>query len=153
VIVKEDETKVSEIITKDVIHIISQDAFVVDAAKKMEYAGRGCLVVVSNGKPIGIVTERDLVQRVIALGKDPTLTKISQIMSQPLVSVGSDALVVDAAKIMWDNKIRRLPVINETVLTGIITVTDFAKYLVTKSSNDPMLAAMSRASMELWQTA
>lgn len=150
---EEDLTRVSDIMTKDVIHTISQEAFVIDAARKMKYTGRGCLIIVSRGTPTGIVTERDLVQRVMAEGKDPTRTKISEVMSSPLISVGSDALVIDAAKVMWDNRIRRLPVIDGTVLSGIVTVTDLAKYLQMKSFGDPMLAAMFRASRELWETA
>lgn len=150
---QEDLTRVSDIMTKDVIHTTSEDTFVIDAARKMKHAGRGCLIIANKGTPVGILTERDLVQRVMAEGKDPEVTKVSQVMSRPLISVSRDALVVDAARIMWNNKIRRLPVIDGTVLMGIVTVTDFAKYLEAKSSDDRMLTAMSRASNELWQTA
>ena len=149
----QDLTRVSEIMTSDVIHTITDEASASDAAKQMKTVHRGCLVIVKRGQPLGIVTERDLVQRVIAVGADPSTIRISQVMSRPLVFVGPEALVTDAARVMSENRIRRLPVVDGMVLVGIVTVTDFAKYLKKKSASDPMLSAMSRAAHELWQTA
>jgi len=149
----QDFTRVSDVMTKDVIHTISEEASAFDAAREMKNAKRGCLIIVKRGTPTGIVTERDLVQRVMAEGKSPSDVKVSEVMSCPLISVGSEALVGDAARIMCENNIRRLPVMDGPLLVGMITVTDFARYLGKKSIDDPMLAAMSRASEELWQTA
>ena len=148
----QDMTRVSEIMTKDVIDTIPEEATASDAARQMKSVHRGCLIIVKGSKPVGIVTERDLVQRVMAEGLLPASAKISEVMSHPLVSVGPEALVTDAARVMSENKIRRLPVIDGTILVGIVTVTDFAKYLQKKAVSDPMLAAMARAARELWQT-
>jgi CBS domain-containing protein len=150
---KEDFTRVTEIMTKDVIHTIPEELSAAEAAKQMKSVQRGSLIVVKGSRPIGIVTERDLVQRVLAEGIPASNIKISQVMSHPLISIGPEALVTDAARIMSEHRIRRLPVMDGTVLVGIVTVTDFAKCLWRKSSSDPMLAAMSRAAQELWQTA
>ncbi len=151
-LVEVGEKRVSDIMTKDVIHSIGPNASIEDAARRMKQVQRGCLIVVDNGKPVGIITERDLVQKVIAEGVKPNETAVSQIMSYPIVSVEPEALLSDAAVIMSKNKIRRLPVIEGTELVGIITVTDFAKHLLRKSVSDPMLSAMARANELLWQT-
>ena len=138
--------------TSDVIHTITDEASASDAAKQMKTMHRGCLIIVKQGQPVGIVTERDLVQRVMAVGAVASEVRISEVMSSPLVFIGPEALVTDAARIMSENRIRRLPVVDGTVLVGMLTVTDFAKYLRKKSASDPMLSAMARAAQELWQT-
>ena len=104
-------------------------------------------MVVDNGKPVGIITERDLVRRVIAENKNPATTKIGDIMSDPLISVGPEATVSNIATIMYKNGIRRLPVIEEGRLLGIVTATDLARTMQRESEKDEMLRAMSRFKM------
>lgn len=138
-------TRVSEVMTKDVIHSVSSKASVEDAAKKMTQVRRGCLVIVEKGNLVGIVTERDIVRKAIAQGLSPQQTLVSEIMSKPVISVGPEALVSDAARVMGDNQIRRLPITKGTEVVGILTVTDLARYLETKGQPDQMLAVMARA--------
>ena len=145
-------TRVSEVMTKDVIHSVSSKASVEEAAKKMRQVRRGCLVIVEKGHLVGIVTERDIVQKAIAQGKSPQGTLVSEIMSKPVISVGPEALVSDAARVMADNKVRRLPVTVATEVVGMLTVTDMARYLQAKGRTDQMLAVMARASSLLTQT-
>jgi signal-transduction protein with cAMP-binding, CBS, and nucleotidyltransferase domain len=137
--------RVSDLMTKDVIHTVQADTSVDQAAKKMRQVQKGCLVVVEGGQPVGIVTERDLVQKVVAEGLTPATLKVSQVMSRGLITVGPEALVSDAAKVMVKNGIRRLVIVEGPRVVGILTVTDFAKSLFEKSRHDPMLAAMARA--------
>jgi CBS domain-containing protein len=144
--------RVSDIMTKDVVHWISPHVSVEKAAEMMKEVEKGCLIVVENDKPIGIITERDLVQKVIAGRLEPKHTRVSKIMSHPIITVGPEALISDAAIIMSKNKIRRLAVTEGTELVGVVTVSDFAKHLLSKSVSDPMLAAMARANRLLWQT-
>jgi CBS domain-containing protein len=139
------EERVSSIMTKDVIHTIGPNVSIEEAARRMKQVQRGCLIVVDKGEPVGIITERDFVQKVIAERLEPKETLVAQVMSYPIVSVEPNALLTDAAIIMSKNKIRRLPVIEDTELVGILTVTDFAKHLLPKSLSDPMLRAMARA--------
>ena len=148
----QDMTRVTEIMTRDAISTVTDETSACDAAKQMKTSHVGCLIVRKHGQPIGIVTERDSVQRVMAAGADALEVRVSEVMGKPLISVGSEALVTDAARIMSENGIRRLPVVDGMVLVGIITVTDFAKYLNRKSASDPILSEMSRAGRELWQT-
>jgi CBS domain-containing protein len=136
--------RVSEIMTKSVVHTVDANSSVQDAAAMMKDVGTGCLVVIEKAKLAGIVTERDIVQRVVAAKKSPTEVRVSEVMSKPVITIGPEALVVDAARVMIQNKIRRLVIAEGTRVLGIVTVTDFAKMMY-KSAADPMLAAMARA--------
>jgi signal-transduction protein with cAMP-binding, CBS, and nucleotidyltransferase domain len=138
--------RVSELMTKDVIDCIEASDTVREAAERMKKLNRGCLIVIREGHPVGIITERDLVQRVIADYK-PASIKVSEVMSSPLITLGPEALVSDAANVMSENRIRRLPIVEGDQIVGMITVTDFARLLHRKSGNDPMLAAMARAAL------
>jgi len=113
------------------------------AAKLMHQQDVGDLVVMEGNVPKGIVTERDLVRRVMALKK--TLdTKVSEIMSDPLITIEDNASIRDAARKMVKYKIRRLPVTKNKVLVGIIVASDFAKHVSKKTLSEEILAAMSR---------
>lgn len=141
--------RVSDLMTKEAVHTVPLDATIEAAARRMKRVNKGCLVVVEKKKPVGIITERDLVQRVIAKKLSPAKVRVSKIMSKPLVTVGPEALVSDAATLMAKNKIRRLVVTEGTRLAGILTVTDFARYLQPKTGRDPMLEAMARGALLL----
>lgn len=99
------------------------------------------IVIDQNTEPVGIITERDIVRRVISDGKDPTITKAVDIMSKPLITVGEDTHLYDVAKKMVKYKIRRLPVVKDNnTLVGIVTVTDIIKYFHEKNKDDNYLA-------------
>ena len=129
--------------TKDVL-TIEANKTVMEAATLMSQNDVGDLVVMESGAPVGIVTERDFVRRVIALGK-PTNTKVSEIMSTPLKVIDPEAPIKEAARRMVSKGIRRLAVIKDNKLVGIITVTDFAKHLGKKTLSDGILEAMGRS--------
>ena len=103
-------------------------------------------VVVVNEKnhPLGIVTERDIVRRVISDGKDPKITKVDDIKTTSLITIDPETSVYDPALIMTKYRIRRLPVVKDNTLYGIITSDDLVKYLYEKNKKDPMLTAMGR---------
>ncbi|MEM3833634.1 MAG: CBS domain-containing protein [Thermoprotei archaeon] len=84
----------------------------------------GALIIVEDEKPIGVVTERDIVTRVIAKGLDPEKTIVREIMSQPLITVTPDTDLSEAMRMMSKLKIRRLVVINDGKLVGMVTETD-----------------------------
>ena len=137
--------RVSEIMTKSVVHTVDMNSSVQEAAATMKDVGTGCLVVIEKSRLTGIITERDIVQRVVAVKKLAREVRVSDVMSKPVLTVGPEALIADAAKIMMQNKIRRLVVAEGVRILGIVTVTDFAKMMYKKSASDPMLAAMARA--------
>jgi signal-transduction protein with cAMP-binding, CBS, and nucleotidyltransferase domain len=129
---------------------------VFDLAKKMKEKGRGSVVVTeytttttnagskTGTAPVGIITERDIVRRVVAESRDPKTTAAYDIMSKPLISVGPEATVYDASLIMTQYMIRRLPIIRDNTLHGIITSSDLARRMYEQNRADPTLKAMSR---------
>lgn len=128
---------IRDIMNKKVI-TIDRDKTAQDAAKMMAQHEVGSLVVVSDGKPVGIVTERDLVRKVCT--KDILSNKIplTEIMSSPVISADPDLPIETAVQRMFNNKIRRLVILDNDKLVGIITVSDLAKYVRTRSLLDKM---------------
>ncbi|MCS7095357.1 MAG: CBS domain-containing protein [Thaumarchaeota archaeon] len=113
-------------------NVISGDQTVREAAMLMDRLGVGSILVESGGKLVGIVTERDLVVRVLATGLDHTNTKIKDIMSYPVIAVSPDTLLEDAVILMVNNGFRRLPVVDqEGKLIGIVTISEAARVLAT----------------------
>jgi len=133
---------VTDFMTTNVI-TIGVNETVLYAAKLMHQQDVGDLVVMEGNVPKGIVTERDLVRRIMAL-KKPFDTKVSEIMSDPLITIEDQASIREAARKMIKYKIRRLPVTKNTVLVGIIVASDFAKHVSKKTLSEEILAAMSR---------
>jgi CBS domain-containing protein len=118
---------VRDIMTPKVI-TITEDKTMDDAAKVMGEKHIGSLIVVADAKPKGIVTERDLLSGVLALGRDPTKTNVGSAMSWPLVTILPDATIKDAAKIMMKRK-GRLAVMDKEKLVGIVSASDFIRSL------------------------
>jgi CBS domain-containing protein len=116
---------VSEFMKKNVIAIDSSMT-VLDAAKMMDDASIGAVVVLEKGIAVGIITERDLVRRVIAKGK-PLSTNVKDVMSSPLIVVNPDDSVWEAAQLMKTRKIHRLPAIKQNMLVGIVTTSDIVR--------------------------
>lgn len=116
-----------------------------ELADQMNEHGRGAIVIVdSQNKPVGIITERDIVRRVVSAGKDPKNVTASEVLSKPIITGDPEMSIYNAAMIMTKYKIRRLPIVRDTLLYGIITASDLAKRLYEKDKRDPTLAAMSR---------
>jgi CBS domain-containing protein len=134
---------VKDLMTKDVL-TIDANKTVIEAAALMSQNDVGDLVVIENNTPVGIVTERDFVRRVLAVGKS-TNTRVSEVMSAPLRVIDPEAPIKEAARRMVNKGIRRLVVIKDNKLVGIITATDFARHLGKKTFSDGILEAMGRS--------
>ena len=96
-----------------------------EVAKLMENSDAGAIVVLENQIPVGIVTNKDLTIKIIAHSY-PSDTPVRRIMSTPLISITPETEIDDAAKIMSSKKIRKLPIINDDEVMGIITASDIA---------------------------
>lgn len=120
---------VSSIMTPHVVTVLFSDPIIV-AVNKMITHDIGAVIVMSAGKPIGIITEKDILTRVILEEKDPRKTFCQNIMSKPLIMVSPDTKIGKALDIMRQNNIRRLPVIEEDELKGIITEKDIIRKLI-----------------------
>ena len=119
--------KVEDVMVKDVI-TISYRASVKRAAQVMNKHEIGCLIVVKGRKAVGIVTERDMLKRVVAKAADPRKTRVEEIMSRPLIVVEPDMDLEDAVKLMFEMKIKKLPVVERGKLVGLISITDVARF-------------------------
>jgi CBS domain-containing protein len=104
---------------------ISPDATVAEAAKLMQSKHIGCLVVIDESRPIGIVTDRDIVLKVVAGEKKPAETAVRKIMTANPTMVNVNYDLLDAVRLMHSRGVRRLPVVDEhRHLLGIITMDD-----------------------------
>ena len=133
---------VKDIMTKNVV-TITADKTVFEAAQLMDSKKIGCLIVAQNDVPMGIVTERDIVRRIVAK-KMSSEVKISDIMTKKLVTVDPDLSLKDAARLMSYNGIRRLPVVKQNKLVGIVVSSDFVRNVGKKSTTEEILDAMGR---------
>ena len=116
---------VKDIMTKKVI-TVDANSTVRNACKLMDKHDVGCLLVTEDGSSaVGIVTERDIIRKVVKSGKDPEIMTIKRIMTTPLVVISPEASVETAVDTMIKNKIKKLPVVSdENDLVGIVTATD-----------------------------
>ncbi|ENN96445.1 putative signal transduction protein [Methanocaldococcus villosus KIN24-T80] len=118
--------QVSEVMSFPVI-TATKDKTVYDIANIMAENDIGAVVIVENNNPIGIITERDILKRVVAKNLRPKDVLVEEVMSKKLVTVSPEASINDAAKLMAKHKIKRLPVVKEGKLVGIITESDIIK--------------------------
>ena len=141
------DKKISEIMTPAPLPSIESRLTVEDAAKLMKKTGKSSLVVLNNGKAVGIITERDIVRRVVALEVSTTTTKISGVMSTPIISVDPDDSISKVAKLMTDHGIRRVIVMKKSLIIGAASAKDFVKVIVSEGDKDVQLfKAMMRSS-------
>lgn len=117
--------KISEIMTVD-IKKATPDNTLTDVAVIMRDEGIGALPVVQDGELRGIVTDRDIVVRAIADGKEPSTTTVQEVLSEELESVKPDDDVEEAANLMASRQIRRLPVVQGGKLVGMVSLGDIA---------------------------
>jgi CBS domain-containing protein len=111
------------------IVIVEEGASVAEASLSMYKKEEGCAIVLRQGKPFGIVTERDVTWKVAAKGLDPKNVRVVEVMSTPLITIDLNADLTEAAKIMKKHKIRRLAVVKGGVLQGVLTASDVARNL------------------------
>lgn len=101
------------------------DESVVAAGARLKAHDVGCLVITDGGRPVGIVTDRDLALRVVAEGRDPKTTKVRDVMTRDPVTLESTREIDEAFQLMEDNHVRRLPVVTELGnVIGILAADD-----------------------------
>jgi CBS domain-containing protein len=116
-----------EIMNKDV-QKLHRDASLNDAAGLMKSADIGDVLVVKDDDTLcGIITDRDIVVRALADGKDPKTTKIGDICTEEIICVERDASIAEAVNLMKDHAIRRIPVVENGKPIGIVSIGDLAQ--------------------------
>lgn len=128
---KKEETslslKVEDVMVKEVI-TIDENSTIKEAAEVMNKFEIGCLIAVRKGKAMGILTERDVLKRVVADARDTTKTNVKKVMTSPLVVVEPSTDLEEAVKLMFQMKIKKLPVVDGKRLVGLISLTDIARF-------------------------
>jgi len=123
--------QVRDIMQKNVI-TIQEDKSALDAAKLISEKDISFLVIVKDDKPIGVITERDFVRKIASQDKQASLTPLSEIMSYKFRWVKPSTEIEDAVQKMLNHNIRRLIVLEDEKLVGVITQTDLADFLRSK---------------------
>jgi CBS domain-containing protein len=118
--------KVRDIMTKNV-ETVPETASLTEAAQLMKKLNVGVIPIVNGTKVVGLLTDRDIVLRSTAMGHDPNEVTVSDVMSKSLEYVYQDQDIKEAAKIMADKQIRRLPVLDRQMqMVGIISLGDLS---------------------------
>ena len=120
--------KVRDIMQKNVITIESEKKSL-DAAIMLKEKEISFLVVVNESKPVGIVSERDIIRKIVANNKDAAVTSLEAIMSKKFKWVEPNSSIESAVQKMLNNNIRRLVVLENEKLAGVITQTDLTEFL------------------------
>jgi len=116
------------------VRTVRTDDTVLQAVLKMNKFHIGSVIVTNNGRPIGIITERNILQRIVEPRLDPAMVRVRDIMSSPLITIDADAAVEEAAKIMAAKRIKRLPIVEDGKLEGIISTSDIVRTRPTQLS-------------------
>jgi len=124
--------KAHEIMNKNVLSV-NQDTSAKQAVKIMAKNDIGALIVQIEGPTFGIFTQRDLLARVVAEGKDLEYTKIKDVMTESVKCAQADDSVDDVLRVMYEENVRYLPVMDKRKLIGIISTADLFKYTFRRS--------------------
>ena len=122
---------VRDIMGKNVI-TIKHDRTSLDAAMMLDEKKISFLVIMKDGQPAGLVTERDFVRKVVAQNRLPEHVPLVEIMSESFRWVAPDSKIEDAVQKMLNNSIRRLLVLEDEKLVGVVTQTDLTEFLRSK---------------------
>jgi len=132
--------KIEEAMIKSVV-TLQEDVSVYEAVKLMNESKIGCLVVLQYGQVVGIVTERDMLERVLERCRNPKETKVSEIMTKRVIVGKPDMRLDEAAKLMFEKKVKKLPIVEGNHLAGLVTLTDLAR-----------MASLDEKTMEVIET-
>lgn len=105
----------------------TNDSTVEEAVKLMNDHEIGCLIVTENEKAVGILTERDLLKRILAKSENLKGIRVEEVMSTPLISVEPSVEIGDASKLMFEKNIKKMPIIRDGELLGLVTLTDILR--------------------------
>ncbi len=117
---------IGKLMVRDVV-TLHKDASVYDAVKLLNKNKIGCLVITQNGEIAGIITERDMLERVLEKCRNPKDTRVSEVMTKNVITGTPDMDALEATRLMFRIKVKKLPIIEGRRLVGIVTLTDIAR--------------------------
>ena len=124
---------VRDIMSKDV-KVVGPDSSVKEVVAAMNKFNIGSIVVVQSGRPVGVISESDILRRVVEPSLAPETLTASQIMTSPVITISETATLDEAAKLLTKKNVRKLPVMNKEKLVGIVTFTDIVNRVLTMLS-------------------
>ncbi len=124
---------VRDIMSKNV-KVVRLDSSVKEVVATMNKFDIGSIVVVQGNRPVGIITERDILRRIVQPCLPPETLTARQVMTSPLLTIGETASIDEAAKLMAKENVKKLPVMAKQKLVGIVTLTDIVTKVPTMLS-------------------
>jgi CBS domain-containing protein len=125
------DLRIEDVVVRKIVSA-SSDTSAIDATDLMEAKSTSCLIVIDEGKINGILTSRDVIQRVVARGLDPKEVTIREIATRPVIMLKPEALLSEAIKIMLQRKIKKIPLICEDDgkggLVGLVSLSDIVEF-------------------------
>lgn len=118
--------KLRKIMVENIVTVKPNDT-VKKVAELMNKHEIGCVIIANHKKPVGIITERDMIKRIVCNSIKPENVKASDIMSQPLIEASPNMCAGDAAKLMLEQNIKKLPVVENGQLVGLVSLTDLIR--------------------------
>ena len=118
--------KAEDVMAREVV-TVDEDVSVKQAAEIMAQQGISSVIVTSGGKATGILTERDILRRIVVEDRNSKKTKLKDIMSSPLIIIEPSVDLEQASRLMFDKKIKNLPVIENNRLVGLVSLTDICR--------------------------
>jgi CBS domain-containing protein len=116
---------IREVMTADP-QTVSSDATLEEAAREMQSDDIGAVLVTDNGDVAGILTDRDIVVRAVAEGRDPSSTKVGDVATRDVQTLAPDSSIDDAIKLVREQNVRRIPVVEDGRPAGIVSIGDLA---------------------------
>jgi CBS domain-containing protein len=124
---------VRDVMSKDV-KVVRLNCNVKEVVATMNKFNIGSIVVVQGDMPVGVISERDILRRVVEPCLAPETLTAKQVMTSPVVTINETATIDEAAKLMAKKKVRKIPVMNKQKLVGIVTFTDIVTKVLTMFS-------------------
>ena len=118
------------------VHSVSGDATVRAAVRAMNEAGIGALLVLKQDDVAGMFTERDVLRRVVDAGRDPNTTRVREVMTHDLVVVAPSTRIEEAMALMTEHRCRHLPVMDNGVLVGMVSIGDMNRWVSMNLESD-----------------
>lgn len=141
--------KVRDLMSRNVAEV-SPDTSLEEVARMMKEMNIGSVPVCESGRVVGIVTDRDIIVRELAMGKNPVATRVGDVMTHGISTVSPDMDIHDAAKLMSDKQIRRLPVVDNGRLVGMIAIGDMAVRSTLEDDAGEALSDISKPSHTIY---